>query len=74
MVVIFTVAGLMYYIHWDYQINKVEEQWHIEFMKKFKPNSKEYECYKIFQETGNSKEYECYKIFQETGYSPRYCN
>jgi len=59
MVVMFTVAGLMYYINWDYQKNKVEEQWHIEFMKKFKPNSKEYECY---------------KIFQETGYSPRYCN
>jgi len=59
MVVMFTVAGLMYYINWDYQKNKTDEQWHIEFMKKFKHNSQEYECY---------------KIFQETGYSPKYCN
>jgi hypothetical protein len=55
----FTIAGLMYYINWDYQKNKTDEQWHIEFMKKFKHNSQEYECY---------------KIFQETGYSPKYCN
>ena len=48
----------MYYINLDYQKSKVEEPWHIEFKKKFKDNSQEFECY---------------KIFRETGYSPSYC-
>ena len=53
-----TCIGLMYYIHSDYQESLQGDRAHIEFKKKFNENSKEIECY---------------EIFQQTGYLPKYC-
>jgi hypothetical protein len=49
----------MYYINQDYQRSLMGDKSHIEFKKKFHENSKEIECF---------------RIFQETGYLPHYCD
>jgi len=48
----------MYYIRMDYLQALQGDRAHIEFKRKFKPNSLEMECY---------------EIFRETGYLPMYC-
>lgn len=57
-VVAFTIGGLMYQIHIWTEERRREEKWHIEFQRKFHPNSQEMECY---------------EIFKQTGYLPKYC-
>jgi len=48
----------MYQIHIWTEERRREEKWHIEFQRKFHPNSQEMECY---------------EIFKQTGYLPKYC-
>jgi len=42
----------MYYIRMDYLEALQGDKAHIEFKRKFKPNSLEMECYAIFTSTG----------------------
>ena len=55
---VFTVVGVLYYIQQDYQRSLMGDKSHIEFKRKFH---------------ANSKEIECFEIFQQTGYLPMYC-